>query len=232
MAALAPQLPGPAVVKAALFMTVKVRHPLCARLYARQAERAEGLGLAERRRRLLDGLAGRVLEIGAGTGTNLAHYPPSVAEVVAVEPEPYLRQRLAEASELAPVAVTVIDAAAEELPFEDGAFDAAVSCLVLCSVGDPVRALGELRRVLRPGAELRFLEHVGSAQPGRRRMQRVADAMVWPLLSGGCHLGRDTTQLITAAGFAIEQSERFAFGIPPLDPPKTHALGVARIPAT
>ena len=215
-------------------MTVKVRHPLCARLYARQVERAEDLGLAERRRRLLDGLSGRVLEIGAGTGINLAHYPLSVAEVVAVEPEPYLRQRLAQAAALAPVAVavTIIDAAAEELPFEDGAFDAAVSCLVLCSVGDPLRALGELRRVLRPGAELRFLEHVASSQPGRRRMQRAADATLWPLLSGGCHLGRDTTQHISDAGLVIERDERFAFGIPPLDPPKTHALGVARAPAT
>ena len=231
MAALAPQLPGPAGVEAAPAMTVRVRHPLCARLYARQVERAEDLGLAERRRRLLDGLSGRVLEIGAGTGTNLAHYPPSVAEVVAVEPEPYLRRRLAQAAALAPVEVTVIDAAAEELPFEDGAFDAAVTSLVLCSVGDPMRALGELRRVLRPGAELRFLEHVTSARPGRRRMQRVADATLWPLLSGGCHLGRDTTQHIADAGFVTERVERFAFGIPPLDPPKTHALGVARIPA-
>lgn len=232
MVALAPQLPRPAGVQAAPFMTVKVRHPLCARLYARQAERAEGFGLAERRRRLLDGLSGRVLEIGAGTGANLAHYPPAVTEVIAGEPEPYLRQRLAQAAALAPIAVTVIDAAAEELPFEDGAFDAAVSCLVLCSVGDPVRALGELQRVLRPGAELRFLEHVASPQPGRRRMQRAADATLWPLLSGGCHLGRDTTRHISDAGFVIERDERFAFGIPPLDPPKTHALGVARTPAT
>ena len=231
MVALASQLPSPAGVEAASFMTVRVRHPLCARLYARQAERAEDLGLAEHRRRLLEGLSGRVLEIGAGTGANFAHYPSSVTDVVAVEPEPYLRQRLAEAAELAPITVKVVDAAAEELPFEDGDFDAAVSCLVLCSVGDPLRALGELRRVLRPGAELRFLEHVASPQPGRRRMQRAADATLWPLLSGGCHLGRDTTQHIADAGFVTERVERFAFGIPPLDPPKTHAIGVARIPA-
>jgi SAM-dependent methyltransferase len=208
-------------------VTTKVRHPLCARLYAKQAGRAEGLGLAERRRSLLEGLSGRVLEIGAGNGINLAHYPATVDEIVAVEPEPYLRQRLTAAAELAQIAVTVIDAAAEELPFENGSFDAAVSCLVLCSVGDPMRSLGELRRVLRPGAELRFLEHVASSRPGRRRMQRAADATLWPLLSGGCHLGRDTTQLITSAGFVIERDERFAFGISPLDPAKTHALGMA-----
>ena len=207
-----------------------VRHPLCARLYAQQVERAEALGLAERRRSLLDGLSGRVVEVGAGTGTNLAHYPAAVTELVAVEPEPYLRGRLARAAAGTPREVAVVDAAAEQLPLEDGAFDAAVCCLVLCSVADPVRALAELRRVLRPGAELRFLEHVASPRPGRRRMQRAADATVWPLLSGGCHLGRDTTRLIADAGLAVEREERFAFGIPPLDPPKTHVLGVARAP--
>jgi ubiquinone/menaquinone biosynthesis C-methylase UbiE len=207
---------------------VTVRHPLCARLYARQAERPEAMGLAERRRALLAGLSGRVLEIGAGTGTNLRHYPSEVTEVVAVEPEPYLRARLSEATASAAGAVTVVDAAAERLPFDDGSFDAAVSSLVLCSVEDTARALAEVARVLRPGGQLRFLEHVASPHAARRRAQRLADATVWPRLSGGCHLGRDTTALLEAAGFAIECEARFAFGIPPLDPPKTHVLGLAR----
>ena len=205
-----------------------VRHPLCARLYARQAEQADRLGLGERRRALLDGLAGRVIDIGAGTGANLRHYPPEVSEVVAVEPEPYLRARLTEAARSAAPSVRVVDATAERLPFEDGAFDAAVASLVLCSVADPHRALAELARVLRAGGELRFLEHVASPHAARRRAQRVADATLWPLLSGGCHLGRDTPTFVTAAGFVIEREERFAFGIPPLDPPKTHVLGIAR----
>ena len=207
---------------------VTVRHPLCARLYARQAERAEALGLASRRGSLLTGLSGRVLEIGAGTGTNLRHYPAEVTEVVAVEPEPYLRALLSEAANAAAVPVTMIDAAAERLPLKDDTFDAAVASLVLCSVADPGRALAELARVLRPRGELRFLEHVASPHAGRRRAQRVADATLWPRLSGGCHLGRDTMALLAAAGFAIDRDERFAFGIPPLDPPKTHVLGVAR----
>jgi ubiquinone/menaquinone biosynthesis C-methylase UbiE len=208
--------------------TVTVRHPLCARLYARQAERAETLGLADRRTALLADLSGRVIEIGAGTGTNLRHYPAEVAEVVAVEPEPYLRTRLLDATASAAPTVTVLDAAAERLPFDDGSFDAAVSSLVLCSVEDPARALAELARVLRPGGQLRFLEHVASPHAARRRAQRLADATLWPRLSGGCHLGRDTTALLEAAGLAIEREERFAFGIPPLDPPKTHVLGLAR----
>ena len=205
-----------------------VRHPLCARLYARQAEQADRLGLAERRRVLLDGLSGRVIEIGAGTGANLRHYPTAVNEVVAVEPEPYLRARLAEVARSAAPSVRVVDAAAERLPFEDGAFDAAVASLVLCSVADPDRALAELARVLGAGGEVRFLEHVASPHAVRRRAQRLADATLWPWLSGGCHLGRETLALLTAGGFVIEREERFAFGIPPLDPPKTHVLGIAR----
>jgi ubiquinone/menaquinone biosynthesis C-methylase UbiE len=194
----------------------------------RQAERAEALGLADRRRALLAGVSGRTLEIGAGSGTNLRHYPATVSEVVAVEPEPYLRSRLEEAARSATPAVLVIDAAAERLPFADNDFDAAVASLVLCSVADPERALAELARVLRPGGELRFLEHVASPHAGRRRAQRLADATVWPWLSGGCHLGRETPALLTTAGFRIEREEHFTFGIPPLDPPKTHVLGIAR----
>ena len=207
---------------------VTVRHPVCARLYACQAERAEALGLAERRRALLSGLSGRVVEIGAGAGTNLPYYPPEVTELVAVEPEPYLRARLSKAAAAAAPAVTVVDAVAEALPLEDGSVAAAVACLVLCSVEDPVRALAEFARVLRPDGELRFLEHVASPTRDADARSVPPTPTVWPRLSGGCHLGRDTTALLTSAGFAIEREERFAFGIPPLDPPKTHVLGIAR----
>ena len=206
----------------------QVDHPLCARLYARQSEQAERLGLAARRVQLLDGLTGRVLEVGAGNGLNFAHYPTSVTDVVAAEPERHLRALAERAAPGAPVPVTVVDAVAEELPFPDAAFDAAVASLVLCSVENVEIALAELRRVLRPDSELRFLEHVASSRPTTRAIQRAADATVWPRLSGGCHLGRETDRLIEAAGFAIESCERFTFRIPPLDPPKSHVLGVAR----
>ena len=209
-------------------MTARVEHPLCARLYVRQSEQAERLGLARRRSQLLEGLSGKVLEVGAGNGLNFAHYPASVSELVAVEPEPHLRAHAERAAREAPIAVTVVDAVAEALPFEDGAFDAAVASLMLCSVTDVDVALAELHRVLRSDGELRFFEHVASSHGGLRTLQRAADATIWPRLSGGCHLARETDSLIEAAGFAIERCERFSFRIPPLDPPKTHVTGVAR----
>jgi ubiquinone/menaquinone biosynthesis C-methylase UbiE len=205
-----------------------VDHPRCARLYARQSIEADRLGLADRRAQLLEGLAGRVLEIGAGNGLNFRHYPATVDEVVAVEPERHLRELAVTAAADASVPVTIVDALAEELPAADAAFDAAVASLTLCSIGDVERALAELHRVVRPDGELRFFEHVASPRAAVRTLQRAADATVWPRLAGGCHLARDTNRLIEAAGFEIVRCERFAFRIPPLDPPKTHIIGVAR----
>lgn len=200
--------------------------PIYARLYASQAVKAEKLGMAERRTELLAGLTGRVIEIGAGTGLNFSRYPETVTEVVAVEPERHLRG----AAETAPAAVPVrvVAGLAERLPAEDGAFDAAVFSLALCSVPDPRRALAEARRVLKPRGELRFLEHVASQRAGVRHAQRLADATIWPHVAGGCHLHRDTERLIAEADFTIERCEAFAFGIPPLDPPKRHIIGAAR----
>jgi SAM-dependent methyltransferase len=206
-----------------------VRHPLCSRLYAQQVERAEELGLSERRRELLAGVSGRVLEIGAGTGVNLRHYPSTVEELVLVEPEPYLRRRLTLAAAESSLRVTVIDASAERLPLDAASIDAAVSCLVLCSVRDVNATLRELRRILTPDGEFRFMEHVASERPPRRRAQRIADASLWPLVSGGCHLGRDTLGAMETAGFHVDRVEKFDFRIPPLDPPKTHVCGVAHI---
>lgn len=205
-----------------------VRHPLCSRLYARQVEQADALGMGERRRDLLAGLSGRVLEVGAGTGSNLAHYPAAVDEIVVTEPEPYLREVLRTAAAASPRHVQVFDAAAERLPFPDDAFDAVVLSLVLCSVSDPGRALAEVARVLRGDGRLRFLEHVVSDRASHARMQRAADRAGWPVLSGGCHLGRDSVAAIEAAGFVIERSERFAFRLSALDPPKAHVIGTAR----
>jgi ubiquinone/menaquinone biosynthesis C-methylase UbiE len=203
-----------------------IRNPFFARLYALILE-----PLAARdgnRRRLLADLHGRVLEIGCGAGVNFAVYPPSVTEVIAVEPEPYLRERAQRAAESASVAVQVVGGQADRLPLEDKSVDAVVSSLVLCSVPDQATALREMRRVLRPGGELRFYEHVAAHNRLGFALQRAADATFWPRAFGGCHTTRETQTAIEQAGFAIEQSRRLRF--PKVEPPHPHIIGIARRP--
>ena len=203
------------------------RHPIFAGVYARISPAMDAQGALEHRRALLAGLAGRVLEVGAGNGLNLADYPPAVTEVLAVEPEPYLRALAQAADDLALVPVQVVDGTADALPAADASMDAAVASLVLCSVPDQARALAELHRVLRPGGELRFFEHVQADTAGLARVQRLAD-LVWPTLVGGCHTSRDTLAAITAAGFQITSVQRFRFPEGRLPQPAApHVLGVA-----
>jgi ubiquinone/menaquinone biosynthesis C-methylase UbiE len=169
-----------------------------------------------------------VIEVGAGSGLNFAHYPHEVTEVLAVEPEPLLREHAQQAATGASVQIQVIDGVADALPSQDAAFDAGVASLVLCSVPDQDHALAELRRVIRPGGELRFYEHVVSHKPLFARLQRFADATFWPHVAGGCHLNRDTTAAIERTGFAIESIDRFPFSPGRLEPSIPHVLGVAR----
>ncbi|MFI9569080.1 class I SAM-dependent methyltransferase [Streptomyces rishiriensis] len=181
-----------------------VRHPLFSRCYARLGAAAETrAGLAGVRDRLLAGLSGRVVEIGAGSGLNFAHYPAAVCEVVAIEPERRLRRWALEAALRAEVPVDVVPGVAEALPVKSEAFDAAVLSLVLCSVRDVGRALAELRRVLRPGGEVRFLEHGPGGGPAMLFAQRALDRTVWPHLAGGCRLTRDTVGALRDAGFEL-----------------------------
>jgi ubiquinone/menaquinone biosynthesis C-methylase UbiE len=205
-------------------------HPVFARIYAKVAEIGEHRGGAEHRQRLLAGLSGRVIEVGAGSGANFAHYPTTVSEVIAVEPEPYLRERAQRAAAQAVVSVSVVDGGADHLPGEVGSFDAGVAALVLCTVPDQPAALAELYRVIRPGGELRFYEHVVGHSKWESRYQRFADATFWPRVAGGCHLARDTKTGIEQAGFAIETCDRFPFSPAPFIPPDQHILGVARRP--
>ncbi|HKO28345.1 MAG TPA: class I SAM-dependent methyltransferase [Solirubrobacteraceae bacterium] len=205
-------------------------HPVFARLYPRMSRGAERNGAAEHRRRLLAGLEGRVIEVGAGNGLNFAHYPRSVTEVVAVEPSPYLRGLAVQAASGAPVSIEVRDGTAEALPAQDGEFDAAVVSLVLCSVSDQQVALREIARVLRAGGELRFYEHVVSNRPSTARIQRALDATVYPPLAGGCHCARDTGAAIRDAGFEVRSEERFAFKASRFAPAVAHILGAARRP--
>jgi ubiquinone/menaquinone biosynthesis C-methylase UbiE len=187
-------------------------------------------GAAEHRQHTLAGLAGRVIEVGAGDGANFAHYPASVTEVIAVEPEQYLRERAQAAAAEAPVPVIVLDGVGGQLPGEDRSFDAGVAALVLCTIPDPRQALTELFRVIRPGGELRFYEHVIAHAKWEARFQRFADATFWPRIAGGCHLARDTKTTIEQAGFQIETCERFQFSPAPLFPPDPMILGTARRP--
>jgi ubiquinone/menaquinone biosynthesis C-methylase UbiE len=184
---------------------------LFGRYYARVSPAMDRGGMIEYRRRLLAGLTGSVIEVGAGNGLNFAHYPAGVTRVLAVEPNPVLREIGQRNAAGAAVPVEVRDGRAEDLPTADASFDAAVASLVLCSVGDQDAVLREIHRVLRPGGQLRFLEHVRAETPLLRRVQRVCDATFWPALCGNCHTGRDTASAIRAAGFAIGQLDRFRF---------------------
>jgi ubiquinone/menaquinone biosynthesis C-methylase UbiE len=210
------------------------RHPVFARFYARVAGPALAkAGIIEHRKRLLNGLTGHVIEIGAGNGLNFPHYPPGVKRLLAIEPEPRLRGFAEDAAHTAPVQVKVADGRAEQLPAADASFDAAVVCLTLCSVNDPAAALAEIHRVLRPGGQLRFFEHVRADSPAMQRVQRAADATFWPLLCGGCYTGRDTAAAITTAGLTLTTVEKFAFPDTKFpSPAATHILGTAERPHT
>lgn len=206
-------------------------HPLFARYYDRMITGSERAGLADMRRSLLAEATGRTLEIGAGTGLNLEHYTDAVTELVLAEPDPHMAERMRERVEsggLAPQRVTVIEAPAEELPFDDGSFDTVVSALVLCTVNDPERALAEARRVLVEGGALLFLEHVRSHN---RRRAWWQDRLEWPwgVIGAGCHPNRATDETLAGAGLHIERMDRTRF---PKAPPWLRPLiwGVARRP--
>lgn len=206
-------------------------HPIFARVYARLSPVADvKLKIEKHRRELLDGIAGRVIEIGAGNGLNFAHYPALVTEVVAVEPEPYLRAKAAENAARAPVPVVVRAGRAERVDEPDASFDAAVFSLTLCSIADPDAALREAFRLLRPGGEVRFYEHVRSSAPGHARFQDLVDPL-WSRTGGGCHPNRDTVVTIERAGFIVEHLRRFDLDPNPLNyPVRPHVIGRALRP--
>lgn len=205
------------------------RRPLFARFYAWVSPRMEDEGMGELRDELLAGAHGRVVEVGAGNGLNLRRYPTTVTEVVAVEPEPYLRGLAEQAGHTAPVPVTVAPGTADSLPLSTSGADVGVVSLVLCSVPDQRAAVAELHRVIRPGGELRFLEHVVAESAWLRRVQRTVDATVWPLIAGGCHTARDTLGVIEDVGFEVTSVRRLRFPDSRVPVPAApHVLGAAR----
>jgi SAM-dependent methyltransferase len=202
------------------------QHRVFASWYPGRAAAMDRAGFAAYRGKLLAGLRGQVLELGAGSGLNFAHYPREVERVVAIEPEARLRRHARAAAENAPVPVEVVDGDAEDLSAYAGRFDAAVSSLVLCSVPDQRTALAQLRAVLRPRddggtGEIRLLEHVRADGGMLYRVQRALDATVWPWLGAGCHCSRDLLGALDPAGLAAKSVERFTF------PPKGPTLPVS-----
>lgn len=184
----------------------------------------EAAGLARHRERLLGGAAGRVLEIGGGTGANLPFYGAGVKELVLAEPDPHMARRLERKLRGYGLPARILRAPAEDLPVESGSFDVVVSTLVLCTVADVGRALAEVRRVLAPGGRLLFVEHVRSDDP---RLARWQDRLrrPWAWLGGGCQCNRATVESIRAAGFELAEVARAELPRAALAPLR---IGVAR----
>lgn len=180
---------------------------LFAALYNRVLDGTERDGLGEMRGELLAGASGRTIEIGAGTGVNLEHYPDTVSELALVEPGPHMAKQLREKLAESGRAATIATAGAEELPFAADSFDTAVSTLVLCTVPDPEASLAELARVLKPGGRLLFIEHVRSEDPGRARWQDRLERP-WRFVADGCHCNRDTLSTIGRSRFDQVEAER------------------------
>jgi ubiquinone/menaquinone biosynthesis C-methylase UbiE len=179
-----------------------------ARYLERREQRKPDLEARELRRRALTGLRGRVIEVGSGDGRSFEYYPADVERVLAVEPDPTARAAAAERAPATEVQIDIVDGDAAALPAEGGTFDAAVVMGVLCSVPDPAAALRELRRVLTPGGELRFWEHVRSSNPAFRAVQRACDALFWTRALGGCETTRDTVSAIQDSGFRFVTLDR------------------------
>ncbi|HEX5990010.1 MAG TPA: class I SAM-dependent methyltransferase [Solirubrobacterales bacterium] len=175
-------------------------------LYDRCFKAAEEAGLRDLRRDVLAGARGRVLELGAGTGLNLGLYPPTVSDLVLVEPDPHMVKQLRKRVHELQHTAQVVEAPGEELPFEDDSFDTVVVTLVLCTVPDQAATLAEIKRVLKPDGQFLFLEHVRSPSPELAKWQDRLEKP-WRFLGDGCHCNRDTEAALEAAGFELSDVE-------------------------
>jgi ubiquinone/menaquinone biosynthesis C-methylase UbiE len=180
---------------------------LFAAIYDRMLAGVEKAGLRDRRALLLQSARGKVLEIGAGTGANLPLYGPSVEALTVTEPEPAMARRLAKRLREQSRNVDLIEAGAERLPLPDGQFDTVVSTLVLCTVADPPRALREIWRVLKPGGQLLFIEHVRSEEPRLAKWQDRLNG-INRIVAHGCNCNRATLDAIEQAGFTLRSLDK------------------------
>jgi ubiquinone/menaquinone biosynthesis C-methylase UbiE len=171
-------------------------------LYDRFVKGTEEAGLRDMRRDVLAQASGRTVDVGAGTGGNIGLFPPEVGELVFAEPDPHMVKRLRPKLAASGLGAEVVEAPAEDLPFEDSSFDTVVFTLVLCTVPDPAAALDEAARVLRPGGRLLFVEHVRSEEDGLARWQDRLERP-WHFFADGCHCNRDTVSAIEKSGFTV-----------------------------
>ena len=193
-------------------------HPITAAIYDRLVESTERAFLAALRARLLGTAQGKVLEVGAGTGRNFPYYSSSaITEVIAVEPDPYMRRRAEARVAAVGVAIVLAKGLAESLPVSDQSIDTIVSTLVLCSVDVPEAAVREWRRVLKPRGTVLLIEHLRAEQPRRAWVQDLITP-IWRRIAANCHPNRETLGTINRGGFNFQESARLALGAPWIQP--------------
>ncbi len=190
-----------------------MNHPLLAKVYDTVLAPTEWMGVRDQRRRLMEGLNGRLVELAAGTGLNVPFYPTTAGEIHAVEPDHHMLLRLRDKAATQPPSAPlfIYQGDAMHLPFADGVFDAAVITFALCTIPDPTRALDEIHRVVRAGGVLRFLEHVRSSKQRTARWQDRASPL-WGRFSGGCRLNQPTVEVLEATSWEIDDVWRSGGG--------------------
>jgi len=199
-----------------------------AALYDRGLKATEEAGLQDMRRQVLATAKGRTIDLGAGTGANLGLYPEVVTELVLAEPDPHMAKKLREKLDVGGGEAELVEAPAERLPFPDASFDTAVFTLVLCTVPDPAAALREVARILRPGGQMLFVEHVRAEDTGLAHWQDRLEKP-WRFLADGCHCNRDTVATIEASPLTLEQVEHGHLPkTPPIVRPLVSGRAVAR----
>jgi ubiquinone/menaquinone biosynthesis C-methylase UbiE len=189
-----------------------------AALYDRIMRRGEERGMGRCRGELVANARGRTLEIGTGTGANIPYYPDDLEELILAEPFEPMRRRMQHKLSESGKSARTLSAPAEAIPLEDESIDTVVSTLVLCTVDFPDRVLSEVARVLRPGGQLLFIEHVRSHSPRVSRWQDRLETP-WRHFGAGCRCNRDTIASIAAAGFSSEHEDRHWKGMPPIVAP-------------